>query len=311
MENFDVIIIGTSFASSFFLHGYLSKVGKQARILVLERGKDDSHQWQLQHKRRSSVPSEVVNTTPHKTWPNYLGFGGTSRAWVACTPRMMPSDLQLKSKYGVGVDWPVSYDELEQYYTEAEMIMAVSGPDANYPFPRSQAYPQPPHQFNDFDKLLKQTYPDLYFQQPVARARVTTANRPMCCATGVCTLCPADAKFTIQNEMAHLYQDSRVNLLLEAEALAVETEAGQATGVRYRKDGKEQVAKADLIVLGANAIFNPYLLQRSNLPHPMLGKRLHEQVSQYVKIDLDGVNNFQGSTMITGHGYMLYDGPHR
>ncbi|MDM8569151.1 GMC oxidoreductase [Thiotrichales bacterium HSG1] len=133
----------------------------------------------------------------------------------------------------------------------------------------------------------------------------------MCCATGVCTLCPADAKFTIQNEMAHLYQDSRVSLMLESEALAVETEGGQATGVRYKQNGKELVAKADLVVLGANAIFNPYLLQRSNLTHPLLGKRLHEQVGQHVRVDLAGVHNFQGSTMITGHGYMLYDGPHR
>jgi choline dehydrogenase-like flavoprotein len=70
--------------------------------------------------------------------------------------------------------------------------------------------------------------------------------------------------------MAHLYRDSRVTLLFEAEALAVETAAGQATGVRYLKDGIEQNAKANLVVLGANAIFNPYLLQRSNLEHPLL-----------------------------------------
>jgi len=311
LENFDVIVVGTGFASSFFLYGYLPRVSEKTRILVLERGKDDTHNWQLQHKTLSSTPSVTVNTTPDKRWPHYIGFGGTSRAWVGCAPRMLPNDLQLKSKYGVGVDWPISYAELEQYYTEAEIVMAVSGPADGSPFPRSQPYPQPPHRFNGSDKLLKQAYPDLYFQQPVARARIATANRSLCCASGVCTLCPADAKFTIQNEMAYLYQDQRVNLKLEAEVLAVETEGGQATGVRYIQNGVEQVAKADLVVLGANAIFNPYLLQRSNLPHPMLGKRLHEQVSQYVSIDLDGVDNFQGSTMITGNGYMLYDGPHR
>lgn len=311
LENFDIIIIGTGFASSFFLHSYLSRADKKARILVLERGKDDSHAWQLQNKSLSSIISKTVNLTPAKRWPHYIGFGGTSRAWVACTPRMMPNDLQLKSKYGIGVDWPITYDELEPYYTEAEIIMAVSGPSDGSPFPRSQPYPQPPHRFNGSDKLLKQAYPDLYFQQPVARARIATNNRALCCATGVCNLCPADAKFTVQNEMAYLYQDPRVNLLLEAEALAIETEAGQATGVRYKKAGVEYVAKTNLVVLGANAIFNPYLLQKSNLLHPLLGKRLHEQVSQYVRIDLDGVDNFQGSTMITGHGYMLYDGSHR
>jgi choline dehydrogenase-like flavoprotein len=30
-----------------------------------------------------------------------------------------------------------------------------------------------------------------------------------------------------------------------------------------------------------------------------------------VTVDLGGVDNFQGSTSLTGHGYMRYDGPHR
>ena len=38
-----------------------------------------------------------------------------------------------------------------------------------------------------------------------------------------------------------------------------------------------------------------------------MGKYLNEQVSLSVEVDLDGVDNFQGSTSITGHGYMLYD----
>ncbi len=311
-DKFDVIVVGSSFSGAFFLHGYLPKANKNARILVLERGKVDSHQWQLQHGLSStSHEATFINRTPEKKWLHLVGFGGTSRAWAACTPRMMPNDFRLKSVYGVGIDWPVTYEELEPYYTEAEKVMAVSGPDDGAPFPMSRPYPQPPHRFNDPDKLLKKAYPDQYIQQPTARARVPTTNRSLCCGTGVCRLCPINAKFTIQNEMAHLYRDPRVTLLLEAEVLAVETEAGQATGVRYLKEGVEKTAKADLVVLGANGIFNPYLLQRSNLEHPLLGKRLNEQVSIHARIDLDGVDNFQGSTMITGHGYMLYDGPHR
>ena len=42
-----------------------------------------------------------------------------------------------------------------------------------------------------------------------------------------------------------------------------------------------------------------------------LGKYLHEQVSLKVRIDLDGIDNYQGSTSVTGHNYLLYDGKHR
>jgi hypothetical protein len=66
-----------------------------------------------------------------------------------------------------------------------------------------------------------------------------------------------------------------------------------------------------MVVLGANALFNPHILLRSGLAHPRLGKGLNEQVSVYVAADLDGVDNYQGSTSITGLGYMQYDGPHR
>jgi len=312
-QDYNVIIVGTGFASSFFLSAYLEKVGLTERILVLERGQLDTHSWQIENRRNSSTSVEetFINNNPKKKWYYTPSFGGGSNCWWAATPRMMPNDFRMKSVYGVGVDWPVSYEELEALYYQVELAMAVSGPDDGSPFPRSQPYPQPPHRFTDPDKILKAAYPDLYFQQPTARARVATANRPACCASGVCDLCPINAKFTILNEMRALYEDPRVTLILGATVQAVETTAGVATSVTYLEGGRLQRAKGDLIVLGANALFNPHILLRSNLDHPLLGKRLHEQVSIGVTVDLDGVDNFQGSTSITGFGYMLYDGEHR
>lgn len=312
-EKFDVIIVGTGFASSFFLQAYLEKAKPQARILVLERGRRNPHAWQLKNRRTTDIVTEetFVNSNPEKKWFYNLSFGGGSNCWWAVTPRMMPNDFRIKSVYGVGIDWPVSYDELEKYYYRVEETMSVSGPRDGSPFPRERPYTQPPHRFSAPDQLLKKAYPDLFFQQPTARARVGTKNRRACCATGICGLCPVDAKFTILNEMSHLYHDPRVTLTLGANVLAVETKGGVATGVRYAYDGADAVAEGDLVVLGANAIFNPYILLRSNLPHPALGKNLHEQRSIGVTVKLNGLDNFQGSTSIVGHGYMLYDGPHR
>jgi choline dehydrogenase-like flavoprotein len=127
----------------------------------------------------------------------------------------------------------------------------------------------------------------------------------------VCDLCPIDSKFTILNEMFRLYQDPRISLTLGAAVQTVETTGRVATGVTYLQEGRLQTAKADLIVLGANALFNPHILMRSRLHHPLLGKFLHEQVAVSVVVDLDGVENYQGSTSITGSGYMFYDGSHR
>ena len=312
-QDYDLIVVGTGFASSFFLSVYLARCRADARILVLERGRRDTHAWQLRHRRPASTPPQAtfVNRHRRKQWFYTPALGGGSNCWWAVTPRMMPSDFALKSTYGVGTDWPLSYDELEEFYCQAEALMAVSGPADGAPQPRSRPYPQPPHRFSRPDQLLKKAYPELFFHQPTARARLATAQRAACCASGVCHLCPIDAKFTVLNEMGHLYADPRVTLVLEAAVQSVETTGRTARGVRYIKDGIEAQAQGQLVVLGANALFNPHILLRSGLSHPLLGKFLHEQVAVTTTIDLDGVENFQGSTSITGHGYMLYDGPHR
>jgi choline dehydrogenase-like flavoprotein len=127
----------------------------------------------------------------------------------------------------------------------------------------------------------------------------------------VCAICPVDAKFTILNGMADLYADARIKLLCEAEAIAIETSAGRATAVRYRHGPREDTAAADIVLLGANGIFNPALLLRSGFHHPQLGRNLHEQGGFRARVHLDGIDNFQGSSYRSALNYALYDGPHR
>jgi len=53
--------------------------------------------------------------------------GGTTMHWEAKTPRMLPDDFQLRSKYGQGLDWPISYEDFMPYYRKAEYEMGVCG----------------------------------------------------------------------------------------------------------------------------------------------------------------------------------------
>jgi choline dehydrogenase-like flavoprotein len=312
-ENFDLVVVGTGFASSFFLHSYLQKAKSSRKILVLERGSYDSHQWQLKSRLSSSANYDGLFTNHNKSkgWHFSLGFGGGSKIWWGCTPRLLPIDFKLKSKYGVSKDWPITYDDLEKYYCAAEEIMSISGPDNSALFPRSAPYLQPPHLLSEPDKILQKAYPDRYFPQPAARARNGTRNRDSCCAAGVCDICPVDAKFTVLNEMDYIYRDPRVILSLNSEVIGIDTAGNSAVAVEYIKDGRREKAGGDLFVLGAGSIFNPSILFKSGLDSPMLGKNLNEQISKYVTVELNGVDNLQGSTSISGHGYMLYDGDHR
>jgi len=310
--HYDVIIVGTGFASSFFLMRYLEQAAPNARILVLERGNEDSKAWQLANRLHTSIdPDDIVdNLTPGKEWYTSPGFGGNSKCWMGGTTRMMPGDFRLKTRYGIGLDWPISYDDLEPHYGVVERVMLVSGP-GDAPMPRSSRPPLIPHRFSDADALLKQHFPDGWYQMSTARASVATGQRGICCATGICGLCPVDAKFTIQNGLAAIYLDPRVTLGLRSEVQTVETAAGIAQAVNYRREGQDQRAAADLIVLGASALFNPHILLRSHFEHPLIGRRLHEQMPVYVTLDLGGVKCYNGSTVLSGLGYLFYEGEHR
>lgn len=313
--DFQAIVVGTGFAASFFLHRYLALAPPDARVLVLERGRVNDHRWQVANGRSSDLSSAESfrhSGMAGKSWRFTLGFGGGSNCWWGNAFRLHPNDFRLRSLYGVGRDWPLSYDDLEPYYQAAEEIMAVSGPPGMARvLPRTQPFPQPPHRLSRAETALQQAWPGLFFPVATARARLATSGRSACCANGVCEICLADAKFTILNGLMSPYRDPRITLLLRAEALAVDIGAGRAGGVVYRHEGREMRARSDLVVLGANAIFNAFILQRSGFRDAMLGRCLHEQLAVTAEAFLDGLDHFDGSTSVSGLGYMLYDGNHR
>lgn len=312
MAHYDLIIIGTGFAGSFFLKRYLEHAPKRARVLVLERGARDTKQWQLENQLTSSIdPRAVFVSVPTgKLWYVSPGFGGNSKCWGGGGSRMMPGDFELRSRYGVGDDWPISYDDLEAHYCVVEEIMSIAGP-ADSPMPRSKPFPLPPHRFSDPDILLKKRFPTGWYGTATARASAPTGQRGVCCGGGGCALCPVDAKFTIENGLLGIYSDPRVRLELNSPVEVIETSGGLARNVTYLQNGSTLSDSADLIALAASGLFNPHILLRSNINHPLLGKRLTDKLTVDVSLDLRGVKCFNGSTLVSGQGYLFYEGEHR
>lgn len=311
----DLIAIGSGPACAFFLHRWLERAPADARVLWLERGPALDRRALIERREvlyRSS--DQHVDRAPGdlgKPWQFVLARGGSMHNWAGNTPRFLPADFEMRTRYGVGRDWPVSYDDLETYYCDAEDLMGVAGDSVDTPFPRSRPYPTPPHVLSDTDLALKRASPGSWFAMPQARPTKPWGRRPACCSNAVCELCPIDAKFTVVNGLPHVFDDPRVQLVLGAHVHELEVAGGSVTRVHWRQDGREHSERGALVALGGNALYNPVLLKSSGLDHPLLGRRLHEQVGRPVDVHLDGLRGFNGSSIMTMHGYRLYDGPWR
>ena len=85
-----------------------------------------------------------------------MQVGGLAMHWGGVTPRFSPEDFQQRSLFGVGTDWPISYDELDPFYQEAEELMGVAGeqgpPEMD---PRGKPFPMPPLPLTYNLELLK------------------------------------------------------------------------------------------------------------------------------------------------------------
>lgn len=310
---FDVVVIGSGFGSLFFVDGYLRK-RPQARILLLERGRNNSYAWQLEQGRNSNIPPDSTfrRTDADKVWNFTIGLGGGTNCWFGQTPRFHPSDFRTQSLYGVGQDWPLSYEELDPYYLQAERKMSVAGGEEMAKIlPRSAPFPQPPHIQTSVDRVMSKAQPDLHVPIATARASIAAGERGRCCATARCALCPVDAKFTFENGFRSLLAHPTLEIRTECEVTHIDVANGVANGVRYRSGERDYVAQGELIVLGANAIHSPAILLRSGIEHPLTGVGINEQAGYYAEALLNGLDNLDGGTITTALNYSLYDGAFR
>lgn len=308
---YDLVVVGTGFASSFFLLEYLKWARPNAKILVLERGRINNGSPGMEYSKHKGISFDrtIENLNPSKGWVQKIGFGGGT-CWTGNTPRMHPNDFKTKTLYDHSVDWPFDYTELEQYYCDVEEYMGIAGlNESNYP--RSRPYPLKAHRLNALDKAIAKKYPGMHLPMPSARASETGAGRAPCCSNGVCETCPVAAKFQVDFHMRRIYSDSRVELITEANVKQLDIAAQQVNAVIYEKNGEEHKAFCEFSAIGAHGIMTPYILLRSGLKDAALGKYLNEQIAVDVDILLDGLKNYDGSQITTGFGVMMLDGEFR
>lgn len=203
--------------------------------------------------------------------------GGSSVVFSAHFWRMRPVDFNERSLLG-GIegtnfaDWPITYEELEPYYSKVEWDMGVSGAPGHSEPPRSRPFPMPPLPINSSGALMEKGAKALGLHadvQPHAILSQAHNGRPPCMQCGFCAFfgCEVGAKSSSLAAMIPQAEASG-NCEVRPESTVfriVKGADGRVNEVLYfDKDGNEQGQKAKAVVLSANGAESPRLLLESD-----------------------------------------------
>ncbi len=146
----EIVIVGSGAGGGMTAYA-LSKLG--ADVLILERG------GFMPREEANWSPREVVSGSRYRNcepWEheatkfrgsNHYYVGGMTTVFGGTLDRFRPQDLdEYGLDEGASPAWPITYDELEPFYAEAERIWGVRGDDRDDPMapPRSAPFPFPP-----------------------------------------------------------------------------------------------------------------------------------------------------------------------
>jgi choline dehydrogenase-like flavoprotein len=210
-------------------------------------------------------------------------YGGSTVHWGGWAFRLKPEDFKLRTNLEAKnieapdtLDWPISYNDLEPYYCEAEHFIGVSGNSADTVTPRSQGYPYREFPFTLEDGLFIEAFekfetPIQYSHLPIARYGVSQTNKSHapCQTTGLCKYCPFGARFAAANNLDDLVLSGQYPNLSVRQNIIVEeilmNSRSQASGVKYldKSKNKTLTLEGDIVILATGAIEGPKLLHRS------------------------------------------------
>jgi choline dehydrogenase-like flavoprotein len=287
-DEVDFVIIGSGAAG-----GVLAKelATNGFRVVVLEQGPyltaaDFVHdevkilQENLLTNHPELQPSTFRKTPDEEAKPQRVVaygrcVGGASVHFTANYWRFHEIDFVERSKVGAisgtGLaDWPISYADLEPYYTKVEWEIGVSGLAGASPFdpPRAKPYPMPALPVKSCGVLFERGARRLGwhpFPAPLAILSQPRAGRSACVNCGFCYGfgCEVGAKSsTLASVIPHAERTGRCEIRPHSYVHRIELDGtGRAAGAVYFDEHKNShLQKAKAVIVSANGAETPRLL---------------------------------------------------
>jgi choline dehydrogenase-like flavoprotein len=284
-RHYDVIIIGTGAGGGTLAYAL---AGSGKRILLLERGdyvRREKENWSSQavnlearyHTKEVWRDKDGKSLHPHT---NYY-VGGNTKFYGAALFRLRKEDFgEIRHAGGVSPAWPISYEDLEPYYTRAEVLYRVHGrrgadptdPPATAPYPFEAIRHEP--RIQELHEDLERTGLKPFH---VPLGVMLDENRPHKSACIRCNTCDGFPCLVQGKSDAHVcavepaLQYRNVELITNAFVRCLNTSPSgrEVTGVVVQRNGEVLTYRADIVVVSAGAINSAALLLGSaNDKHP-------------------------------------------
>ena len=288
-DEVDFVIVGSG-AAGGVVAKELSTAG--FRVVVLEQGpwrteRDFVHDelkmfqenfltnnWKDSPNTFRSSAKDKAKVKPSLAYGRMVG--GTSNHFSANFWRFHEIDFKEVSVHGpmagTGLaDWPITYQELEPYYTKVDWEVGVAGAPGPHDPPRSRPYPMPPHPPKSMGVLLERGAKKLGYTAtpaPMAIASRQYDGRSQCVQCGFCLGfgCEVRAKSSsLFTMIPKAVATGRCEIRPNSYVRKVESNAtGRVTGVKYFDANKKEIyQRAKAVVVCANGAETPRLLLNS------------------------------------------------
>jgi len=211
-------------------------------------------------------------------WIRSYHVGGRSLTWGRQSYRHAPIDFEANAREGIGVDWPIRYEDLAPWYDHVERFVGVSGrreglaqlPDGQF---------QPPMEFNCVEKALKQKVEARFPERRITIGRTANLTEPTeeqislgrgkCQYRNLCIRgCPFGAYFS-SNSATLVAAERTGNLKIRPNSIVTslifDPRKNKATGVRIldAETGQEEEFYAEVIFLCASALNTAWIMLNS------------------------------------------------